>query len=269
MDVYSQKEGEEFFRESDEHLNKGLEIFSGIVAEPIRLWEAYNELGSLYCDWAWLSRKQMAQNWRETALDQYDRSMAFQKDALEVAKDYSLTFQVVDSYDDLAQATADRSFLLADSGRLKEGEEGLKTADSYLDRILEIIPIEFHILKGKGFIAGSEPGEAFWLSLGKLHLQKGIWIFEQIKRNQILRDELDAYLRKSIRLFAISNIYFHQYWPQSHAYETGVTAFAARLQRAGVSSDLAKSIIREVAEEFAVNLDSLLDSIDDVLGIFS
>lgn len=267
MDVYSQKDAEGFLRGAEEHLQQGVKIFSGVVPESIRLWEAYNELGSLYCDWAWLTRRRMGRNWEEIALQQYDQSLEYQREALKVAETYNPAFQVADSYDDLAQAHADRSFLLSELGRLAEAEDGLRTASACLDQILKIVPAGYRLAKGRGFGTAAEPGDAYWLSLGKLYLQRGIWNFEQVKHETISETTRDERLREGIRYFALSSAYFHQYWPQSYAFETGLNACATRIQRAGVPADTAKAIARETAQEYAVNLDPLLETIENVMGI--
>jgi tetratricopeptide (TPR) repeat protein len=262
---YSQEDAETFFREAEDHFKSASEIFSESVNEPIRLWEAYNELGSLYCDWAWLTRKWQDGDRKPHAVDQYDQSIMYQQNALRVAEEENLPFQAADSHDDLAQAYADRSFLLSEIGRRADAIKGLETASVHLAKVLEAIPSEYQLVKEKGFVPGPEPEEAYWLSLGKYYLQRGIWIFEEIKRELLPVNPEN--LREGIRNFALATAYFHQYWPQSYAFETGLRACAERIQRAGVAANTARAIVREVAEEFAVNLDPLLETIDNVLGI--
>lgn len=270
LDVYSQKEAEIFFEESEEHLKKATKIFSETVSEPIRLWEAYNELGSLQCDWSWLTYhrpKAKKETLVQRALDQYSQAIDYQKRALQVASDQNLSFQVADSYDDLAQAYADLSFLLRDLGRIAEADESLSTASSYLDEILEMIPKEFHLAQGEELQQTPGLGESYWLSLGKVHLQRGIWLLRNVERGQYSVLEREAHLREGIQYFAISAAYFHQYWPHSHASNQGLIAFASRLHKAEVSAELARNVVQEVAKDYQVNLDRLLETIDNVLGI--
>lgn len=270
LDVYTPKEAEGFFRAGEEHLKKAADIFTEAVPEPIRLWEAYNELGSLHCDWGWLTRHRRDRKGPtliNLAIDQYAQSIDYQKQALQVAKDHGLSFQVADSYDDLAQAYADRSFFLRDPGRAAEADESLTTASTYLDEILKMIPREFHLIEDEGFRQAPEQGESYWLSLGKIHLQRGIWLLRNIERGHFSDNEREGHLREGVRHFAISTAYFDRYWPHSHAFNEGLNAFASRLQRAEVSAELARSEVQKVVNDYRVNLDRLLETIDNVLGI--
>jgi len=156
---------------------------------------------------------------------------------------------------------------MKDLGQTAESDESLATAASYLDKPLEMAPQKFHLVPGKGFQQAPEHGEAFWLALGKAHLQRGIWLWRIIERREFPESEREERLQEGIRHFAIATAYFSQYWQNSHAFVEGMNAFASRLQKAEVPAELARSVVQQVADEYQVNLDPLLETIDNVLGI--
>jgi tetratricopeptide (TPR) repeat protein len=271
LGVYSTAQAERFFREAVKQLTQAVDVFVRDVFEPIQLWEAYNELGSVFCDWGWLIRNQkgrLSGQIGSQVLEKYKQSIHYQKKALKVAESHKLYFQMVDSFDDLAQAYADQSFLLYDLGRSTEAKTSLGIASSYLDKVDGLVPEEYHLQPGIGFSpsAEREPGEAYWLALGKMRLQRGLWLFETLRRgHKLSKEQQEHAMRVGIQHFAFATAYFQQYWPQSHAFEDGVNAAARRLQRIGVPLSFARQHVETVTDEYLVNLDSLLKAIEDVL----
>jgi tetratricopeptide (TPR) repeat protein len=291
LGVTTPREAEGYFTQAEAYLGRAARIFSEQVPEPIRLWEAYNELGSLYCDWGWLTRCTI-QHPREVALEYYDRSIAYQEQALEVAREHDLQFPDADSCDDLAQVYGDRSFLLASIGEqeqayqnhdlaeyflgqamimathlLSEQEQSMAMADSYLDQVVDMVPADFHLASGEGFREAPEPGETYWLALGKVHLQRGVWAFRSIERDRPIDAEREEALREGIRHFTFATAYLQRFWPQSFALDNMLRAFAKHLANADPPPEFTREIAREIVEEYKLNLTPLLETIDNVLGI--
>jgi len=270
LGVYTHAEAEHFFQEGVNYLQRARKTFSGQIPEPIRLWEANNELGSLYCDWGWLSQKrnegQLAK--AEQVLDQYAQSIRYQQEALHTAKSHNLQFQIAESLDDLAQVHGDRGFLLEDIGRQDEAKEDNKIANAYLEEVVrDLIPEEFRLSKGKGFSDAPEAGECYWLFLGKAHLQYGIWTFRQIERMKPNESQLREQWIEGIRYFSFAAAYFQRYWPQSFALNSTIRAFASRLEEASVPSELALSVIQDVSRTYVVDLGLLLEAVGDIIDI--
>ncbi len=264
--VYTHQQAEDFFKKSAIHFKKAIETFSKGALEPLQLWEANNELGSLYCDWGWLMKNQNKKD--SMVLEQYQKSMNYQEEAYNIAKTHKLSFQIIDSLDDLAQIYADQSFLLHDMGSFKEARKSMNIASSYLNKISNLIPLQYYIKEGIGFSHAVTPehGEAYWLALGKMSLQRGIWLFEKIKRGHKLSAiQRENSIREGIAHFALSTAYFQEYWPQSHAFHDGLNACAKRLQGIGVSVDFALHIVEVTEELFRVGLYPLSKAIEDVL----
>jgi tetratricopeptide (TPR) repeat protein len=264
LDAYSQKEAEEYFQRSVEYLQRAIRIFSDQVEEPFRLWEAYNELGSLYCDWGWLTRH--LEDSAQSALWQYERSIGYQREALEVAKKHKLQFQIVDSYDDLAQVYSDRSFLLISMHRLEEAQESRVSAKEYINQVLELIPENFRMEPGAGFSAAPGAGEAYWLPLGKVHLWQGIWAFRDLEANQIPTSQRPDVLMQATQQLIRAVAIFRHYWPESFALNHTLGYFSRFLQNAGVSADWAHEQIGNFSHEYQINLDILDETIIDILG---
>jgi tetratricopeptide (TPR) repeat protein len=291
LGAYSHAQAEELFEEAARYLQRAAHIFTNHVSEPIRRWEAYNELGSLYCDWGWLDRQKP--DGHQEALDRYAQSIEYQEQALAIAQEYDLQFPVADSYDDLAQVYGDRSLLLAHMDRDEEAEQNLETAEgmltqelimvmrpfqqqslydrqqaeTYLEEVLDMVPEAFHLVKGAGFREAPEPGEAYWLSLGKVHLQRGIWSFREVETYSLEVDERDQRVAEGIRYFTLATAYLQRYWPQSFALDNTLRSFANRLAELNPPAELAREIVQQIAGEYILNLNQLLETIDNVLGV--
>lgn len=267
--IFTHQEADAFFGEADSYFRRAEKIFSDQVPEPIRLWEVYNELGSLYCDWGWLNRHRPNGD-RATlqkALEQYDRSIDYQNKALAIAQDRNLAFQIADSYDDLAQVYGDRSFLLFEMGRVPTAKESRATAEAYLEQAEAMVPQEFRLVSGEGFRQAPEAGEAYWLSLGKASLWRGIWAFRDLEAGIISDDEREQTLEQAIDQFILSAIYFLRYWPQSFALEHTLDRMGRFLQRTGVSSERTRERVRVAAEAYRVDLSVVEEAVGDMLGL--
>lgn len=262
---YSPEKAEESFQEATRHLERAVRIFSEQLSEPIRLWEAYNELGSLYCDWGWLARRTRV-GW-QTALEHYERSVEYQNRALTTARSRGLEFQIADSLDDLAQAYGDQSFLLFEMGRQDAAKESRANAETCLNQAEQMIPQGFKLTPGEGFVAAPEPGEAYWLSLGKAHLWRGIWAFRDLEHGTVPDRQREHVLQRATWHLIVAVAYFQRYWPASYLLERTLKYFSGFLQAQHVSAEWAHEQVVIVTDEFQLDLKVLEETIDDMLGI--
>ncbi|HIP97359.1 MAG TPA: ATP-binding protein, partial [Anaerolineae bacterium] len=83
--TYSLEEAEDFFKEAVKHLEEAKRIFTRLVDEPLRLWETYNELGSTYCDWAWLL---LQQGRADEAGERYDLAEKYLQESIQIAEEH-------------------------------------------------------------------------------------------------------------------------------------------------------------------------------------
>lgn len=257
-------EVENYFDQAAGYLRRAVVVFSQQVDEPVRLWEAYNELGSLYCDWGWLAQYQGD---NQTALDHYTRSAEFQKQARTIAEDHDLAFQLVDTYDDLAQVYHDRYCLLTKMGRHDEATSCYALADSCLDRVVSMVPPEFGLVPGQGWLNAPESGNAYWVAMGKVYLQRGIWAFSHIDLERLVGMEREEYLQRGIWEFSLAIAFFLRYWPHSQEIGTTLRTLSSRLEEADVDAEFARATIQKAADTYHLDLDRLFKMVDNILGI--
>lgn len=253
---------ESFFTAGKDHLEKASKIFTHQVQEPIRLWEAWNEMGSLYCDWGWLVWK--GQDKPELARDYYKESIKVQRQALAQARKTDLEFQEIDSLDDLAQAGADLSFLLRDIGEKQAADDARKEAEAYLTEISKTYP-DFSLRSSAGFKGAPPQGEFPWLALGKVHLWQGLWLFRDIERGvkspEVLPEAFDSLLK--------AMAYFQRFEPSSYMRERTISNFSmyARQNQSHLSNQEIQKLINKFADKYHVDMHVLKETLTDVLGV--
>jgi tetratricopeptide (TPR) repeat protein len=268
LGVYSDEEAEEHFQNAVESFERAIDIFSHQVNEPIRLWEAYNELGSLYCDWGWLRCQQPDRV--QAALEQYEHAIRYQRLALGIAEKNDLHFQIADSYDDMAQAYSDQSFLLASLKRTQEAQESRKRAEDYLENVLAMVPSNFLLVPGDGIPDPPVAGEAYWLALGKVYYWRGTWAFRDVETGLATIQDQEAYVQHATYQFVISAIYFQRFWPESFALEQTLDRFGRFLANQSihiVTTEWAREQVRAVSKQYNIDLDVVEEAIGDALGL--
>lgn len=145
-------------------------------------WELYNELGSLYCDWAWLDR---AQNLPLQASTHYMLSIENQQKALALAEEHAMPFQTTDSLVDLAQVCGDRCFFEFESNNRADFLKYLDDASACLKKAEDSVPEEYRKVEVTDPFK-HEDGQPYWLLLGKVNLWRGVWAFRELEHYQKL-----------------------------------------------------------------------------------
>jgi tetratricopeptide (TPR) repeat protein len=232
------------FQQAEEFLNQAVNIFSEQVQEPIRLWEAYNELGSL--DRAWGNLLQQEDH--AAALKRYEEAVSFQLKALEVAQLHDLHFQEADTCDDLAQVFAD--------------QRDFDKAHRWLQRSLSLVPEGYTLAAGKGFEGAPEPGEAYWLILGKTHQRLGIWALPSNGLANPSHDEWAKKVEAGFQHFALAAAYFERYWPNTIMLSRRLRLMARYLHKSGSDLLEAKQVVNQVATDYAISLATFLDTLE-------
>ncbi len=251
---YTFEEAVKFYETSRGHLERARDIFSTAVQEPLRLWEAYNELGSLYCDWAWLLSKHSGNG---VAQDKYREAIAWLEASVKVVRGKrELELQLAESYDDLSQVYADMG---------NEAE-----CDVYVARVLELIPTDYR-LTSKGFERSPEPAvEEWWRLLGKVHLGKAV---RQIKRavdlgKALSDEEKDRWLYGAAEDYAHAVVYFQQYSPYS--VHLGQTLKSIQQRIKTLKPQRIKRMYQLVSEfslKRKIDLDRLLHLLENTMGL--
>ena len=210
---------ERYFEDAEMHLNQALDIFSKPkYREPSRLWETYNELGSLYCDWGWY----LAQQNTSGAQDKYAESIDYQNSARQIAKAQKLHIQELDSIDDLAQVNADFYFLLRNS---ETDDNRMETAENLLRELESNIP--------KSYKSGAPPenGHIYSLLLGKANLQRAIWKFVHNRPLQRIRNPESLMSVKVFATFLLLRFVFNS---------TGLIPFFTKIRSRALPVDYGK-----------------------------
>jgi tetratricopeptide (TPR) repeat protein len=248
-------------------LEQAIETFSKKFAEPLRLWEAYNEIGSLLCDWGWLARSQ-AGNY-EFSLRHYDAAIAYQLKAKEVAEQHDLEAQLLDSLDDLAQDYGDRSILLVSLNQSDVAAQDRKRAEQHLAQVANLVHESFKLAPGKGFPGGlvdeQFEGNTQWLAMGKKHLWQDIWLFRDLENELTSRVNRDAVLEEAMENLFLSSAYFRRYWATSFDYDRAIGYLTEFLPKSGVRLDQAQKQIEAVEKKYAIHLPELHDLVSRTL----
>ena len=223
----------ELYQQAEENFLLAVDIFQHEINEPVRLWEAYNELGSLYCDWGLLLQRcgvqQEASERREQARDHLLL-------ALQVAQQHKLQFQEADTYDDLAEVAAD--------------QENFEDAENWIKRCLTLIPEAYRQQAGIEHLQENETGEFYWLILGKVHFQQGKWAF-------LTQLELD----RGLVHFGEAIKCFRKFWHTPHYLQSKVKIMAQYIQRAGMPTARLKEKLQEISIQCGIDRTSLIDAI--------
>jgi tetratricopeptide (TPR) repeat protein len=205
------------FRQSSKYLERAEKVFSGEVSEPIRLWEAFNEQGSLYREWGLLQHEQQE---IEAAQELYAKAVECQLKALEIARKYRMRFQEADTYDDLAK-------VLWDQGDTKKARYWLK-------RALSLVPKDYPAPSDGKNRKLPPAGEAYWLILGKVYFQEGSWAFKSLTKGILSKGKHQRYTQAVIKNFSLAAHYFERYWPGTSANRSRFQFMADQIVQLGM-----------------------------------
>lgn len=256
-DLCTLEEAEGFFEIAGAHLEKAKDIFQGAAAEPVRLWEAHNELGSLYCDWGWWL---LAQARTDAANEKYKLAIQHLKTSIEVAlQEPHLQHQLADSYDDLSQVYGDMG--------------DLPLCEQTVERVLKVIPDVYLLTPGQGFENTPEyPVEAWWQLLGKAHLGKAVRLIkravDQNNETALSAEDRDWLLDEAAKDYACAVAYFYQYSPHSIHLNRTFMSIKGRMETLDARTlDHMHQVIWRFGEDHKVNLDRLLLLIENTMGL--
>lgn len=232
------------FEQAATYLHDAVDIFSQQVTEPLRLWEAYSESGSLAFDRGVVLHQQSDD---QTAQQQFAQAYHYQEQALRIAQELpGLQFQEADTCDDLA--------------KICFYQGNTSAARHWLEKAWRFVPAEYRLKVGKCDNQLPPPGEAYWLILGKAHWQLGVWNV-QMKKQQSVHDKQSAkHSQAAIEQLALASVCFARYWHGTAMFATRLQAIRHQLSQV---IDPATSIIelQRVASRYDVDLTELINAI--------
>lgn len=250
--MYGDEECNKFLSAAIDYLKKAIEIFSPYaIDEPIRLINAYNELGCVY-------REQAAQAYTmapHTVPNQPEQlAEHYLNQAITLAQEREYWVQYVDSYEDLAQ-------LYFQALRLDKANECLNSAEN-------AVPDIYKIKEGLGLqdIPIKDCSEEFWRQMGKIEVLRGHLAFdrEQPNTDKASRSVLD----RAVQHYALAAAYFDGYSGQARlqiAFEQLYDHFK-RYNRDDL--EYAQNILLPaIAAKYHLNLAHLTEFFRDTLGL--
>jgi tetratricopeptide (TPR) repeat protein len=167
VEVLDLEEAEAYFGRSLKHLKEARRIFEDEVKEPVRLLEAYAQLGCTYRDQATFYRKrgngQVAEADIEALAQKAEEAL---RQSITVAESLGLEAEKADALNDIAEIYY----------HAKKHEK----AEALLQKSDLLIPEGYHITKEKGIaIFVEEPISGLWQILGKNALERGRIAFDR------------------------------------------------------------------------------------------
>ena len=189
---------------------------------------------------------------RDQADEKYRLAVQYQERAARVAEQAGFALQMLDSYDDLAQAHADW------------GEPA--QAQEYLRKISRAVPEEYRLVEGIGFRKLPDPVDGYWLVLGKYYLQRGIWTYNQADQSTTPQEK-DRFLDEAAHHFALAMAYFQKFSPDLAHVNLTSRAMYRRFRTLKLERlEHLRREVQDVARKYRVNLSRLLNTLDDALG---
>lgn len=222
----------QWYAESERYFERAKKMFKD--GEKIRLWEAFNELGSLNRGWACLLSSLQD---TEGARQKFMKALDCQVQALKLTQENNMRFQEVDTLDDIAEVYLD----------LGNFEETRKT----LARCKTLIPPEFNLDEA---IEKSRSGDVYWLSLAKIHLREGMMNILMARRDA---PQDNLVVIGGIRCLLTSFVYFHLYSEQPNYLEQKVCEIVTLLNELAVPGELVGDVFKQVVGEHHFDLSAL------------
>lgn len=178
----------EQFDLAENYLLIAVDIFSQQITEPIRLCEAYNELGCYYRD--------MGKVFNNRSSAEYAKSVESLEHSRRIALEYGLKFQEADTHDDLADVWSMRS--------------NWSEAISHLQKCFDLVPSEFHFRAIEDNRMSPSQGEAYWMVLGKVHMQLGFMLMNYPEEIQKLCPK--NLVQDGVENLVLATACFRRFW---------------------------------------------------------
>lgn len=237
----------EFYQKGEELLHRAIAIFSNQVKEPLRLWEAHNELGSLLREWGIALQKQGQERFTETKLGE---AIKAHEQALAVTRSHSLFFQEADTCDDLAHVWTVCN--------------NLEVAQQWLNRMFALVPATYMLKDGQGFQDAPAPGDAYWLILGKIHWRQLLWSLPSIEQAALSKRQRSEAVRTAIHHLVLAYVYFDRYCTGTQALEARLKNITPHLVRLGLLTPQSQRQMNKVAGQYKINVQPLWKNLTHV-----
>jgi tetratricopeptide (TPR) repeat protein len=238
---YSFEECVNYFHESIRHLKSAVATFKS-VAEPVRLVESLNELGTTYRDLARLYADRVLTDPAKTGEVQAiaSQSIRYLEDSVAEARIHGLNTRIIDSLEDMAQ-----SYVL-----LKD----LEKAKEFLQVALEMVPADVFDRRTQVEDALKSP-KLFLALMGKIELTQGDILYaeysefgQSLPTNRALAEVLEHYM--------LASAYIEEFSPGSEWLREVFMRLHERFQSCTTDQIeyLAKTVIPEISRKYEFDL---------------
>ncbi len=253
--LYSFEDCNNFFRDSARHLEKAVQIFEGVVGEPVRLVEALNELGCTYRDRTRLAQEMTPDS--PLARTIAAEAIKYLEKCIDLADTHEFDPLYVDACEDLAQTYCLR--------------QDYHNARVWLRKAKKRVPEAYKFKENKKLPempAGEEPVEAFWLQMGKIELLQGNITFDT-SINDDSQTTHDVLVREAIQHYVLSVAYFEQYSERAPGLRVAFKQIYERLKDAPLDDlkYLHAKVVPEIAQRYGIDSSSLSKFFEDTLGL--
>ncbi len=203
--VYGYEASKKFLAEARQADERAMGIFKE-VTEPVRLIEAYNELGCTYREWAALERDHDPASPLPRALSA--TALRWLEESLRLAEEVGSWVQYTDTCEDIAEV------------HVQQGD--FDRAELWLRRAEEKIPDAYKIVEGYGLpdVPLAERVEEYWQILGKVELRRGHITYDRedaANQGKVTRPALE----EAMKHYAFAATYFERY--SAHAVRLEAT----------------------------------------------
>lgn len=219
------------FVEARDYLLQSIELF-GEVEEPLRLWEAYDELGCVYRDWG-MCITSNSSHYNNIDNDAFINAKDALNNAWQLATEHNLRLQIADTSDDISV--------------LYWAQSKIEEAQIWADRTIEYVPADFKTMPHSSHVSASNDGHAYWLILGKAMLNQArcIVTYSTFCGSDIIN---------VIELCAYSAYCFHKFWPDTPVLIGRYDQLADIVKQTKVKFDYAHSIVSQWANDNGINI---------------
>lgn len=226
------EQAKEWYAEAEKYFEQAREIFKD--GEKIRLWEALNELGCLYREWACLLKSLQDEN---GAQKRFEQALDFQEQALKLTRESNMRLQQVDTLDDIAE-------LYLDSGDFEQARKNLEECRA-------LIPPEFNLVDAQ---KEPHPGEVYWFSLAKVQIREGMMKI-QLARQSVSHDMLQV--ADAIQCLLSSFLYVRLYSDHPNYLAPKAQEIAVTLKALDIPGELISKVFQQIIGEYDFDLSVL------------
>jgi len=252
--VYPREECDQLLSDSARHLTRAVEIFRQVVKEPVRMVEAFNELGCTYRERSRLAQD-MAPDRPQARAVTLEAIQHLQR-SVELAKEHRLSVWYIDSCEDLAQVYFFRHDY--DNTRL------------WLQRAAEGVPEDYKFREGEvgSEIPEEECVEAFWLQMGKLELLHGNLAFDAGIDGGTRPATLEV-LEEAARHYLLSAAYFEKFSERAVGLRATFRQMYDRFKSCTFDElqYLREKALPAIADRYAMDVSRLGRFFEDTIGL--